>query len=620
MRKEFINMKILEKYGKKKVIIFTVISGILVILLAVYLALAFFFGSHFWFQTTINGVDCSGKSVEEVEGLITDEIGQYQLTLEEREGQTEIIKSGDISLAPVFDGSLLKELKACNGFAWPVSLFQKTVIEVETMVNYDEEKLAAVLKGLKCFDPANSKAPENAYLSDYINGKGYEIVPEVEGTQVDAAALKEVLHTGIINLQDKISLEEEKCYAEPQIRSDNEALLATMEKINSCVSTVITYEFGNATEVLDGETIHKWLSITEDDEILIDEEQAAEFVKELAEKYNTYGKTRSFSTSYGVTVHLSRNEYGWRIDQSAEKEQLLADIRTGGKVTREPEYRQRAASYGEKDYGNTYVEINLTAQHLFFYKDGAMILESDLVSGNLAKGNGTPSGAFAIYYTQRNAILRGEDYETPVNYWMPFNGGIGLHDGTWRSDFGGNYYKTAGSHGCINLPYSTAKTIFNNVKSGDPVFVYELPGTETAKEMAMDAADAVEITINAIGNVTLDSSGAIGAARTAYDSLNDMAKGYVENYDMLTNAEAVYANLVTEQQAQQAAAQAQTEAQAVVEAIQNIGEVTVEQKKTIEKVRSQYEALSDVAKQYVTNLNVLTDAEAKLQELLDEED
>ncbi|MFR2849244.1 MAG: L,D-transpeptidase [Hungatella hathewayi] len=123
------------------------------------------------------------------------------------------------------------------------------------------------------------------------------------------------------------------------------------------------------------------------------------------------------------------------------------------------------------------MEINLTAQHLFFYKDGKLLVESDFVSGNSSKGYDTPPGAYPITYKERNATLKGEDYRTPVDYWMPFNGNIGMHDAGWRSSFGGNIFKTSGSHGCVNLPPSVAKTIYENIEAGMPVLCYTLEGT-----------------------------------------------------------------------------------------------------------------------------------------------
>ncbi len=105
------------------------------------------------------------------------------------------------------------------------------------------------------------------------------------------------------------------------------------------------------------------------------------------------------------------------------------------------------------------------------------MIESDFVSGNHAKGYDTPSGAYPLTYKQKDATLKGENYRTPVSYWMPFNGNIGMHDAKWRSSFGGQIYMTNGSHGCVNLPPAVAKVIFQNISTGDPVLCYHLDGT-----------------------------------------------------------------------------------------------------------------------------------------------
>ena len=168
--------------------------------------------------------------------------------------------------------------------------------------------------------------------------------------------------------------------------------------------------------------------------------------------------------------------------------------------------------------------------------------ESDFVSGNVAKGHTTPGGAFMLTYKTMNAVLRGPDYETPVTYWMPFNGDIGMHDLTSRKAFGGDIYKTRGSHGCINLPYAAAKKIYETIDKGYCVLVYNLPGTESDSVKQKEAA-AVVNTINSIGTVTLESEPVIVAARTAYDALSDTAKSYVTNYQTLVDDEAALAAL-----------------------------------------------------------------------------
>ena len=220
--------------------------------------------------------------------------------------------------------------------------------------------------------------------------------------------------------------------------------------------------------------------MSDGEQVSIDPDQAALYVKSLASKYNTAYKKRSFATSYGQNVEVS-GFYGWRINQSEETRELMGILEAGESVTREPVYLQTAASHDVPDYGSTYAEVNLTAQHLIFYKDGQKVMESDFVSGNVSRGHTTPPGIFSITYKQRDAVLKGEGYASPVKFWMPFNGGIGFHDASWRSSFGGSIYKSGGSHGCVNMPYDKAKELFENVYAGMPVICYNLPGTESKK-------------------------------------------------------------------------------------------------------------------------------------------
>lgn len=183
-------------------------------------------------------------------------------------------------------------------------------------------------------------------------------------------------------------------------------------------------------------------------------------------------------TSYGEEVTLDQGDYGWWMDVGQETEELIGQLERGEGGERIPVYRQTAASFDSPDYGDSYVEINLTAQHLFLYQNGECVLESDFVSGNPNRGNGTPPGVYGITYKERNATLNGETYSTPVNFWMPFNNNVGMHDATWRSEFGRNIYMTNGSHGCVNLPYAVAQEIYGMVEKNTPVICYHLPGTE----------------------------------------------------------------------------------------------------------------------------------------------
>lgn len=432
----------------------------------------------FFQNTIINGVDASEKTVEEVKELIASQIDGYALTLNQRGGATEQITKSDINLHSEFDGSLEEILAGQKPLQWGSHRKKETEHQIATMIAYDKDLLQEKIDSLECFKEENVTAPVNAYVSGYISGQGYTVVPEEPGNQL----VKEVVEAGITlaiqNLKEEVSFEELSAYVKPEITSTDETLNKVADSLNKHVNVTVTYQFGDKTEVLSGETTHNWISVNADKTIGLDRDQVAAYVKSLADKYNTAYKKKTLKTSYGKEVTISGGFYGWRINQSAETDELFGIIRSGESQTREPVYLQKGASHGANDYGDTYVEINLTAQHLFFYKDGKLLVEADFVSGNSAKGYDTPAGAYPLTYKERNATLKGEDYATPVSYWMPFNGNIGMHDANWRSSFGGNIFKNSGSHGCVNLPPSVAKTIYENISAGMPVLCYHLEGTE----------------------------------------------------------------------------------------------------------------------------------------------
>ncbi len=454
-----------------------------------YCWIGFTYKTVFFNGTVINGMNVSGKSPDQVKTMIAQGAEGYVLVLEERGGRSESIAGEDISLKAEFDGSLEEILAGQNPFAWLPAWISGSEYEIRTLVNYEEEKLNEALEALDCMDEEKIQKPENARISSYETGTGYVIIPEQEGDEPDGEKLKEAAAEAVSRLERTLSLEEKDVYRKPEVTAEDEGLKALLEEYNRCAGVTVTYTLGDRTEVLDGDTISQWL-YDDGSQVIVSEEGAAEYVQTLATKYNTAYRAKSLKTSYGTEVTISRGNYGWRINQSAEKEALLAMVRSGESGVREPEYSQKAASHGENDYGDTYVEINLTAQHLFFYKDGKLLVESDFVSGNESKGWSTPSGAYPLTYKERNATLKGEGYSTPVSYWMPFNGGIGLHDASWRSAFGGTIYKTNGSHGCINLPPAVAKVIYENISQGDPVLCYELAGTEQTGTTKTDGTPA----------------------------------------------------------------------------------------------------------------------------------
>lgn len=474
-----------KKHFSPRFRLYLILGAVFGALLLAYFLIGLHYRNVFFPATTVNGVNVSGLTPSQVQDLLNAKADAYILTIQEDGEKSEQIYGSEIGLCVGNDSPLQDIIKNQNTLLWAFRIFQPKEYSLE--LSHDEEKFLSAANALSCMDKKSWIPPQDAYIA-YEKGYGYKIVPELPGSELLTDSFLETVKTAVDHMEDFLSLRDTGVYRSPDILADDASLAEQFAVLQPYSDMTVTYLFDDQTEVLGSDTIAEWISLNKSGKLTIDEEAAAEFIKGLAKKYNTAYMPKTLETSYGETVTISGGFYGWQIDKAAELEALLDVIRDGKSVTREPVYLLRAATHDEADYGSTYVEINLTAQHLFYYKDGELLIESDFVSGNPAKGNATPSGAYAITYTERNATLKGQNYRTPVSYWMPFNGNIGMHDSSWRSSFGGRIYQTNGSHGCINLPPAVAKTIFENIEKGIPVLCYHLAGTEQ-KPVSEDISD-----------------------------------------------------------------------------------------------------------------------------------
>ena len=236
-------------------------------------------------------------------------------------------------------------------------------------------------------------------------------------------------------------------------------------------SMQIEIPFGDTSEVIDNATINKWVKI-EGDKVSINEGAVREYVNAWAKKHDTMGQSRKFHTASGYDITVKGGNYGWWTNKPETAAALVSMLKSGEGGKFEPVYYSEARVYGNDDIGSTYVEVDLDAQQVYVYKNGSMVVKSDCVSGKVANGNATPNGTYAITYKERDSTLVGEGYQSSVKYWMPFNGNIGLHDASWREEFGGDLYLNGGSHGCVNLPPSKAKEIYDVVEKGEAVIVH----------------------------------------------------------------------------------------------------------------------------------------------------
>ena len=468
-----------NKMGKKMKIAIGAAAGVVVL----YFGFAVYFSSHFFIGTKINGKDCAFKTAQEAEKLISPNTQHYVITLLEREDKSEEILGEEIDLETQYDITTAKLKKKQNPLLWIGGLFHKSTYTATVKFQYNHEKLEKIIDKLDCMQKENSRKPVNAKVVYNQEQKSYELQEADFGTVVLRENLTNAFLKTIEEMGEEVNLEENQCYQEPELTSESDVLKETLEKANQYCQASVTYEMGDEKVVVDGEQIHTWIKLKKNGSVKLEKDKVKEYIDELAQEYDTFGMTRTFTTSYKKKkVTIDQGDYGWWMDRETETDELYNAISNGENITRKPAYRQEAAQYGKNDIGDTYVEINLTTQHLFLYEDGKLILESDVVTGKPDGKHNTPPGVYGMTYTERNATLRGPGYVTPVSYWMPFNGDIGLHDATWQSAFGGERYKIYGSHGCVNLPLSVAQEIFEHAYTNMPVVCYFLEVKDDKKD------------------------------------------------------------------------------------------------------------------------------------------
>lgn len=463
-----------KSLGKKPWIIAgSIVGGLLVI----YLGISAFFIGHFFINTTINGKDFSGKSAADVEEYLKEQVKDYELELIELNNETDVIKGSDISLVYKEDSSVEDALKKQNPVLWVTSLFSKSSQNINIQVDYDESELEEKIQSVKAVTQEQTE-PSSAYPK--FDGESFVVEPEVYGTAVNMDVLSEKIKEHITEFDPTLDMLEEECYKLPKYTSESPEVQAACDTMNQYCKASITYPM-TENVVVDKTLISTWLTYDENMQVIFNEDAVREWMRTFGATYDTVGATRTITSPSGKTVEVSGGTYGWSIDEETEAQNLINSIKNGEVVTREPAYAQTAASHSAQDWGTTFIEVDLSAQHMWYIVDGSVAFQADVVTGLPTPDRATPSGVYSILYTERNATLVGEKdpatgepiYRTPVSYWMPFTWqGHGFHDATWQPGFGGSLYQSLGSHGCVNMSYSDAGTLFGMISAGTPVVLH----------------------------------------------------------------------------------------------------------------------------------------------------
>ncbi len=306
----------------------------------------------------------------------------------------------------------------------------------------------------------------------------YQINPEVSGTVLRGDAVRDALARFVSALavsrdapDAAFELTECDCYVPPEITVENAGFDFQKALADDLAEMSVTVEFHGASETLAGEALAALVSVDGDGRLLVDGGALDALIAGWAQTHNAYGTPYLFASYAGGVVPIDFLLCDYEVNTAALREAVEARLYALESGTVAAPFDCRDRNGAPFAIENTYVEVDIDNQQLTYYKDGELLVNTDVVTGKL-DGHRTPKGLYSSYDKKVNRWLVGEDYCVFVKYWVRISGPYGLHDASWRTKFGGEYYKYGGSHGCVNIPEEAMAVIYEHIVDGTPVLVH----------------------------------------------------------------------------------------------------------------------------------------------------
>lgn len=443
-----------------------------------YFGMSFFYMDHFVCGMYINNLYVTGMTVSQASRALLEEgPAEYVLTVTESGNSTETISGSSINAVYDYTEGTEKALAGYNPFMWVFYAGMSDYVNIEPDVAYDTDLAVERIKQLDIYKAIPEKADPEVSIKK--NGDGTYYLYDTTAGAKDPEKLVKLILAAMRD--DKTDLD--ICSGDYDFDyTCSDEMLATKAlfgKIDEYQNTDVRFSDSmNEIKLTKSDIaglIEKNPSGTFVTDVNgcpeLDRDAAAKIAEKLSEVFTTAGKNIIWKKYTGGTVSINSGEYGQTVDTEKETDCIIKAVESGG-FYGAPEYTA-SGNKALSDIGDTYIEVDMTAQHLYYIKDGKLFMDSDVVTGNVSRrGRATPQMLVYIYQMQKDRVLVGENYRTPVKYWMAIHNHIGLHDADWRSTFGGEIYKKNGSHGCINLPPDFAEKLYGNVQVGLPVICY----------------------------------------------------------------------------------------------------------------------------------------------------
>lgn len=453
----------------------------IILIVLIYLGLTWYYADTYINGVTVNDVYAAGMTPEELNDILLARTESASFTISDRNGTSYEIPIEEMHFAYTYLDEL-KSIKAGqNPFAWGLALISGEQVNhrITPKGQIDTNALQEYLMSMPLIkDQAD---PDNIRVEIVLEKDGYHLIDDTTDL-LDTGLVIASVEKAVLNGERYIDLKESGCYVEMEYTPEMKKTLAMWEKVDDIQDVEIVCQFYDGDEVIDAGVISGFLAmdeetgtfmLDEEGKLVLDEEAVTEYVEGLAKLHDNASGPWRFTPTRGGVITIEKGNYGYKLNQKKEIETLTELIYEGKDAKTEAIYSQRGfGSTVGNDIGDTYIEVDMGNQMMYYYVDGHLQLSTPVVTGNTSKGNGTPERVCYIYYKQRNRVLIGEDYRTPVSYWMAVYGNIGIHDATWRGSFGGKIYRTNGSHGCINTPMKAVSQLYEMAVEGTPVVMF----------------------------------------------------------------------------------------------------------------------------------------------------
>lgn len=451
--------------------------GIIIILALIIAAGSYYQANHFNSAIKINGIKVGGMTTDQALKKLKTTVLKNEVYV----GNQQILDGKDTTMEftdkdlPAIKKLLKRQwtfLPSSKAKDYPLISSNQDQYRNQTLKKELEEKLLAMNKSLK--------APQDAVVR-LEQGK-IVVTNSISGEQYDVA--------GILKDYEKHEYVSEirlnPVYIQP-IKENSEIIKNEQKRMEEFLAHTVDYKVQNKVFTLKTSDLIKNASITRDLKITLnDEGDIKNKIAEINNSQSTLNKDFTFKTHSGSMISVKGKGYGWAIDVDKEVPGIKAAFEKGEKsVTAANIYGNgwNGEGYGyqavtNNGIGDTYAEVSIAEQRIWLYKNGKLVVTTNVVTGTHSTHHDTSPGVWYILYKQTPAVLTGREngkitYQVNVDYWAPFtNDGQGFHDASWRGNWGSKAYLSSGSHGCVNTPPSIMRTVYNNLSTHEPVVVY----------------------------------------------------------------------------------------------------------------------------------------------------